>query len=214
MDATPVEPGDADNVSFCNNVEGSNRRAGRHLARAGRTSCRRRRRSSTSTDPASPGLSGTPADPRHRRGGIDGARLRGSELRGRAGRHGKRSRAWLARDRRRGRGGGHRRLLGDRHRRGRQHLGLLGADLVHAPEARRASPPPPPACVVPKLAGKKLKAAKRKIRAADCKVGKVRKPKGPKGKGRVLVVKSSNPAAGTSSADGKVHLRLGPKPPK
>lgn len=72
-------------------------------------------------------------------------------------------------------------------------------------------PPPPPAvCTVPKLAGMKLKAAKRKIRAAGCTVGKVRKPKGLKAKG--LVVKSSTPAAGaTKPAFAKVHLKLGPK---
>jgi hypothetical protein len=70
--------------------------------------------------------------------------------------------------------------------------------------------PSPPVCVVPKTSGMKLKAAKGKIRAANCKVGKVRKPKRSKGKGR-LVVKSSNPAAGASPANGRVHLRLGPK---
>lgn len=74
---------------------------------------------------------------------------------------------------------------------------------------RKASPQP--ACVVPELVGMKLKAAKRTIKAAGCKVGKVRKPKHLKGKGRRLVVKSSNPAAGAAPADGKVHLRLGPK---
>lgn len=74
-------------------------------------------------------------------------------------------------------------------------------------------PPPPAACLVPKVAGMKLKAAKKKIRAANCTVGKVRKPKGLKGK--ALVVKSSNPAAGaTKPAGAKVHLKLGPKPPK
>ena len=71
----------------------------------------------------------------------------------------------------------------------------------------------PPACVVPDVIGKKLKAAKRKIRGAGCKVGKVHKPKG-KGQ-RILVVKSSNPAAGaTLEAGSKVNLRLGPKPRK
>jgi hypothetical protein len=74
----------------------------------------------------------------------------------------------------------------------------------------------PPACVVPDVVGKKLKAAKRTIKAAGCKVGKVQKPKRLKGKGRrVLVVKSSSPAAGvTLEAGGKVNLRLGPKPQK
>jgi hypothetical protein len=77
-------------------------------------------------------------------------------------------------------------------------------------------PPPPPACIVPKLAGKKLKAAKRMIKAANCTLGRVGKPQRPKGKkGRwVLVVKSSNPRAGISPANGKVHLKLGPKSQK
>ncbi len=57
----------------------------------------------------------------------------------------------------------------------------------------------PPLCVVPKLAGKTLARAKAALKAADCKIGKVRKPKRHKGQGRpALVVKSSNPAAGTS----------------
>jgi hypothetical protein len=74
---------------------------------------------------------------------------------------------------------------------------------------------PAAVCVVPELIGIKLKAAKRKIRAADCKVGKVHKPKRHKGKGRrTLVVKSSNPAAGATPANGKVNLKLGPKPRK
>jgi hypothetical protein len=77
--------------------------------------------------------------------------------------------------------------------------------------------PPAPGCIVPKLVGKKLKAAKKRIRAAGCKVGIVQKPNQPKGKGkgrRQLVVKSSNPAAGTGSTRGDVDLTLGPKPRK
>jgi hypothetical protein len=75
-------------------------------------------------------------------------------------------------------------------------------------------PPRPPGCIVPKLVGKKLKAAKKKIRAAGCKVGTVQRPNQPKGKGRrALVVKSSNPAAGENSS-GNVDLTLGPKPRK
>jgi hypothetical protein len=74
---------------------------------------------------------------------------------------------------------------------------------------------PPAGCIVPKLVGKKLKAAKRRIRAADCKVGTVQKPNQPKGKRRrPLVVKSSSPAAGAKSANGIVNLTLGPKPRK
>lgn len=75
-------------------------------------------------------------------------------------------------------------------------------------------PPPPPRteCIVPKLVGKTLKAAKKKIKAANCKLGKVRKPKPRKGeKRRVLVVKSSSPAAGARPVSGKVNLKLGPK---
>jgi hypothetical protein len=67
-------------------------------------------------------------------------------------------------------------------------------------------------CVVPKLVGKKLKAAKRKIRAAGCKVGEIQRPKG-KGR-RPLVVKSSNPAMGAKPANGEVNIMLGPKPRK
>jgi len=74
-------------------------------------------------------------------------------------------------------------------------------------------PPRPAGCIVPMLVGKKLARAKTALRAAGCKLGTVRKPKG-KGKGRrPLVVKSSNPAAGARS-DGNVDLRLGPKPKK
>ncbi len=75
-------------------------------------------------------------------------------------------------------------------------------------------PPRPPGCIVPQLVGKKLARAKAALRAADCKLGTVHKPKRPKGKGRrPLVVKSSNPAAGKRSA-GSVDLTLGPKPRK
>jgi hypothetical protein len=39
---------------------------------------------------------------------------------------------------------------------------------------------PTPACVVPKLKGKKLKAAKKRLRNANCKLGKVKGPGGGK----------------------------------
>lgn len=74
---------------------------------------------------------------------------------------------------------------------------------------------PVPGCIVPKLVGKKLKAAKRRIRAAGCEVGEIHKPKWAKGKRRrAFVVKSTNPAVGAKPADGKVDLTLGPKPRK
>lgn len=77
-------------------------------------------------------------------------------------------------------------------------------------------PPGPVRCVVPEVVGKKLKAAKKEIKAAGCQVGEVRKPKRVKGKGRrALVVKSSSPAAGATLAIGaEVDLKLGPKPRK
>lgn len=82
---------------------------------------------------------------------------------------------------------------------------------VPQPIGQPVDPLQPPACVVPKVAGMKLKAAKKKIRAAGCTVGKVHKPKRTKGKS--LVVKASNPAAGaTKPAGAEVRLRLGPKP--
>jgi hypothetical protein len=74
---------------------------------------------------------------------------------------------------------------------------------------------PDPSCIVPKLVGKRLARAKSALTAAGCKLGKVRRPQRLKGRGRrVLVVKSSNPPAGARSASGKVSLTLGPKPRK
>jgi hypothetical protein len=76
-------------------------------------------------------------------------------------------------------------------------------------------PPPPPACVVPKLIGKKLVRAKDALALANCKLGTVRRPDRPSGKGRrALVVKSSTPGAGANPAGLTVDLRLGPKPKK
>lgn len=69
------------------------------------------------------------------------------------------------------------------------------------------------ACTVPNLVGKRLGRAKALLRAAHCSVGKVHKPRHRKGR-RLgpLVVKSSNPAAGTSLAAGSaVNLRLAHK---
>jgi hypothetical protein len=73
-------------------------------------------------------------------------------------------------------------------------------------------PPPPSPCVVPKLKGKSLKNAKSALANANCKTGKVTRPKGKKGS---LVVKSSKPGAGTTlPTDSKVDLTLGRKPKK
>jgi hypothetical protein len=71
-----------------------------------------------------------------------------------------------------------------------------------------AVPPPPARCVVPKLIGRKLKAAKKKLRAADCKIGHVGKRKGITAKsGRVV---KQRPRPGKIRAAGsKVSVKLG-----
>jgi hypothetical protein len=62
-------------------------------------------------------------------------------------------------------------------------------------------------CTVPNLVGKKLGPAKAAIRAAGCKVGKVSKVKGPKGKSGKTV--HQNPKAGRLLAPGAtVAIRL------
>jgi len=69
----------------------------------------------------------------------------------------------------------------------------------------------PPACVVPKVVGKKLAAAKAKVRASHCKVGKVSYAKSTKKKkGKVIRQK---PKAGSHRANGaKVNLVVGRGP--
>jgi beta-lactam-binding protein with PASTA domain len=68
-----------------------------------------------------------------------------------------------------------------------------------------ASAPAP--CVVPKLRGKELKAARKRIKAADCKLGKVTR-KGTVGRGAKVV--KQTPKAGTVRAAGsKVDVVLG-----
>lgn len=68
-------------------------------------------------------------------------------------------------------------------------------------------------CIVPKLAGMKLGRAKAALREAHCSVGIVLRPTHRKGRRRgALVVKSSNPSAGTTlTAGSPVNLRLGHK---
>jgi hypothetical protein len=75
---------------------------------------------------------------------------------------------------------------------------------VNAPPA---ATPPAAKCVVPKLKGKKLKAAKKTIIAADCKVGNVTKAKDVTAKTGKVVKQS--PKVGTSKAAGsKVNVKL------
>ena len=75
---------------------------------------------------------------------------------------------------------------------------------------------PPLNCTVPEVVGKKLRTAKRKIRAAGCAVGQVSRPRAKKGKKRgPLVVRSSKPRAGrTLPAGGEVDLVLRRQPKK
>lgn len=77
-----------------------------------------------------------------------------------------------------------------------------------------AQPPTAPAvarrCKVPRLTGLTLKRAASRLRAAGCRLGRVKKPK----RGRTgLVVRSQTRRAGTKVAAGaKVGVTLGPKP--
>ena len=66
-----------------------------------------------------------------------------------------------------------------------------------------------PRCIVPKLRGSKLKAAKAKVRNAHCKVGKITKRNGATAKtGKVVKQK---PKPGTMLPPGtSVALALGP----
>jgi hypothetical protein len=86
------------------------------------------------------------------------------------------------------------------------------ADISFSPPVIPA-PTPLPApvesrCVVPKLNGKKLKAAKKKLKAADCTIGKVTKKKGATSKSGK--VEKQSPKAGKALAPGsKVKVTLG-----
>jgi Divergent InlB B-repeat domain/PASTA domain len=73
-----------------------------------------------------------------------------------------------------------------------------------------ASPSAAAACVVPKLRGKSLEQAKKTLKRAHCKLGKVRRPKAKKGHKPRLVIRSSKPGAGTKlGAGAKVAVKLG-----
>lgn len=72
------------------------------------------------------------------------------------------------------------------------------------------SPPPPaPTCTVPRLRGKTLKAAKTKIRNADCRVGKLTKRKGATAKNGEVVAQVPKPGA-TVPASTQVKVTLAP----
>jgi hypothetical protein len=78
----------------------------------------------------------------------------------------------------------------------------LAAAVAPAPPAQ-----PTPECVVPKLHGKKLKAARKKVAKADCKLGKVTR-KGTAGK-RAKVVKQKPKPGTTRAPRSKVNVVLG-----
>lgn len=68
--------------------------------------------------------------------------------------------------------------------------------------------PPPPRCVVPKLKGKKLKAARRRARATACKVGEVTKKDGVTARSGVVVKQVPKPGS-VIPAGGAIKVRLG-----
>ncbi len=55
------------------------------------------------------------------------------------------------------------------------------------------TPTPSPTCIIPKLTGKTLKASRKKIAAADCKVGTVTRRKGAKARSGKVVGQSKKP---------------------
>jgi IPT/TIG domain/PASTA domain len=71
-------------------------------------------------------------------------------------------------------------------------------------------PTPAPSCIVPKLTGKKLKAARKGLTRADCKLGKVKKLKGATAK-TAKVVKQSPKSGKILAPDSKVTVKLGRK---
>jgi peptide/nickel transport system substrate-binding protein len=74
------------------------------------------------------------------------------------------------------------------------------------PPPEPAPPPPPPAvrCVVPRVVGQRLAAARRKIRRAHCSVGRVRSVRSSRARGRVI---SQRPRPRTRLArGGRVNL--------
>jgi hypothetical protein len=71
------------------------------------------------------------------------------------------------------------------------------------------TPPPTRTCTVPRLRGKTLKSAKKQIRAADCRVGKLTKKEGATAKYGEVVKQAPRPGT-TVAADTKVQVTLAP----
>jgi hypothetical protein len=78
---------------------------------------------------------------------------------------------------------------------------------ISPPSGGPASVPPAAHCTVPKLLGRKLAAAKKKLKAADCRIGTVKKNGVSTATGKV---KSQSPKPGkVLAARSKVRVRLG-----
>ncbi len=71
------------------------------------------------------------------------------------------------------------------------------------------TPPAPPTCKVPKLKGKTLKSAKKRIRAADCRVGKLTKKEGATAKDGEVVKQVPKPGVIVPTTT-KVKVTLAP----
>ena len=70
--------------------------------------------------------------------------------------------------------------------------------------AQPPPPPPQPKCKVPKVVGRKMPAARRMITRAHCRVGRVRRAKSRKPRGRVV---KQSPRWGVKRARGaRVNL--------
>jgi len=69
-------------------------------------------------------------------------------------------------------------------------------------------------CKVPKLRGKSLRAARKALKQAHCRLGGVRRPRARRGhRSPALVVLASKPGRGAvRSADARVRVTLGPRP--
>jgi hypothetical protein len=84
-----------------------------------------------------------------------------------------------------------------------------------AAESAAVKPKPPPKkvhCVVPKLKGLSLKAARHALSKAHCALGKVRRPKHVKRHQKLVVVAQSRKAHTRLARGTKIGVRLGPPP--
>ncbi len=207
MSAMPVEPGNSDNVSFCNSV-------GNQIGGPGGIWLEQKDLAPpaapllTGTDPASPSLSGSPR--------IRGAAETGSTVRLYAGSDCTGTPLATASAAELGSPGigvsvaeGTTATFSATAADAAGNVSSCSASISYT----RSHLDPGVTCIVPKLAGKKLGRAKAALREAHCGVGKVFRPKHRKGKRHgALVVKSSTPAEGASLPAGSaVNLKLGHK---